>query len=126
LISNGEENGKMSIWKEITKGCTTLFVIGASLAILGPTLKGWAGIDKEPSTASISDEKRVLQEIHGACFPAFGLGRNESTCKLWLRQYRTISHYVYSDGDLFSADGEKPEATPESPKSGKGSGEGAK
>lgn len=96
---------RMSFWK----GFGQLVLAGGAaagvLVVAGIWHDSQAGV-KEPLSAIISDEKRVLAEVEKACFPKLGFGKNEATCKLWLRQYRAMEEYGYSDSDLFNPDAE--------------------
>jgi hypothetical protein len=78
-----------------------MLVVGAGAvgAVLYFGDKGHAKMTIEPYSGTIAKESTVLEKVHTYCFPLLEGMKDEATCKLWLKKYRTLDKYAYSDSD---------------------------
>lgn len=79
-------------------------------------------MSNEPLSVTINDELLVLAEIKEACFPL--IGKRKRHCKLYLRHYRAMEKYAYSDSDLFNDEPAKEAKEGENDVKGKTQGNG--
>lgn len=97
-MSEKKEIKTMS-WKLVGQLTVGAALVGGGLVVMGMYHKSSAKMTIDPYSQTIAKESIVLEKVHTYCFPLLEQTKDESTCKLWLKKYRALDRYAYSDSD---------------------------